>query len=670
MPAPSQDKMTIDGLVDDWEGIGPTGYDDVGDSSLGDGTDIVRYRTYVDGSGLCILIEFKGDVYQKDSNHNYSINLDTNMDMEWDRFIGFRSNGEHWVRTSEGNIQSNVSFAFGTKYLEVRIPWEDIPDFLIARIGVVVWDRINEKSVDYAGYETLRGRKQFTEDQQDQILARASEEHRSCWNYVLERAAAGDEYAKYAFYAARIMAVRNPEVYLLADDYFVTDIESRKTYPFKLTREKYDSYQVVKQSQFYPREFPQYPFLDRRVMAASATLVNIRDYITPINKAILEFLVQKKNNDSEGMFIIYCDNENSYLYNGGVLTDAATLEAVSAVDGNPVLVFNQRNTWFPLMGRDDTTLNSRLANVVRQYAKTTTMKLSEEESLVVRKLAEITVLNSGQEKATALMSSIGAVTLPSSKAYYKEVGASPPVKEEFLIRMRSDLLSPVASHLLGVMSRFEGIPKLAMLSAFYRELTSEKMHPERTPSDWLDVWHFETGEGSEYGLWVNHNLDQSYYAHLGSDLEKLQTLKAILSYKGFKSYIYFTGKKMFGPSGFKWGYGGLSLILPEYNVRFYGAGNSRIQKSALQAPPGSSLESKESNSIALIFTFDKFAHIVIGEYLGTMSPDESLQFANELKDLYNEELWFAKATDRGYEVAGYSELASYLQSVKWQAPKK
>lgn len=668
-PTPTPDLITVDGLVDDWEGLDPAGYDDIGDSTLNSGTDIVSYFTYTDSSGLCVLVNFMGYVCQEDSSYHYQINLDTDMDMEWDRFISFRCNREHRLRTSEGSIESNVSFAFGEKQLEVVIPWGDIPDFQIARIGIVVWDRINEECADYAGYEIIRGRKQFTEDQQDRISAKSLEEHRSCWNYILERAAGGDEYAKYAFYAARIIAVKSPEIYLIADNCFITDIESRKTYSFELTRKKYESYRTIKQSEFYPKEFPQHAFLDRRIMPASSTLVNVRDFLTPINKGILEFLVQKKKNDPEDMFIIYCDNENTYLYNGGVLTDMATLETVKDIGGKPILIFNELNTWFPLMGRDDTAINSRLANVVRRYAKTTTLKLSDEESIIIEKLKEITALNSGHEKATALMSSIGAITLPSSKAYYTEVGAWPDTKEEFLIRMRSDLLSPAASYLIGVMSQFEGIPKLAMLSAFYRELTSEKRHPERTPYDWLDIWNFERGEGSEYGLEVYHNLDQSYYAHLGSDLEKLQTLKAILSYKGFKSYIYFTGTKMFESSGFQGGYGGLPLILPDYDVRFEGAGNTRIRKSAIYYDPGDSRATREANSIALIFTFDEFAHIVIGEYLGSMSPQESLEFVDHLRNLYNEQLWFVKKTELGYEVASYSELANYLQSVDWQEPK-
>jgi hypothetical protein len=94
-----------------------------------------------------------------------------------------------------------------------------------------------------------------------------------------------------------------------------------------------------------------------------------------------------------------------------------------------------------------------------------------------------------------------------------------------------------------------------------------------------------------------------------------------------------------------------------------GAGSSRIRKSALRYSNGSSIASREANSIALIFTFDKYAHIVIGEYRGSMEPEEALGFVDDLSNLYNEQLWFVKKTALGYEVANHAELADYLRKL-------
>ena len=101
----------------------------------------------------------------------------------------------------------------------------------------------------------------------------------------------------------------------------------------------------------------------------TATLKSVGKMVTQLAKIQQYYSAPKENGVApDQMYIIYCDNENSYLYHGGDVIWAENLDTTAHIEGNPILVFNEQNVWYPWMGRDDTENDTTLRSVVDRYA--------------------------------------------------------------------------------------------------------------------------------------------------------------------------------------------------------------------------------------------------------------------------------------------------------------
>jgi len=218
--------------------------------------------------------------------------------------------------------------------------------------------------------------------------------YKSTVNPLIERnlsKAETDRYYSYAIYASRTLAVKHPEVYLQGNDIFAQVITTapgfkqayetkniHSDYFMKLQLEgdsfsfddvDFDKYELITSKEIYPPDYPFPPFFDRRMAPISVSLKTFDSKITQLEKAERLYF-EAKHGGASDLFLLYCDNENAYLYQDGSLIWAESQEKVTSVEGNPVLIFNEQYVWYPLMERNDTDkselLNKRLRSIQQQ----------------------------------------------------------------------------------------------------------------------------------------------------------------------------------------------------------------------------------------------------------------------------------------------------------------
>lgn len=218
----------------------------------------------------------------------------------------------------------------------------------------------------------------------------AFELHRRGWLDVLQKSET-DFYCKYSFYTSRVLAVTYPEIYLKSD------LIKAQSYPLEITLEMLQKYTIIKFKEIYPHGYPIFPFLDRRNFPLFLTFHSDKKEMTQIDMASAYYVMLRKSNiDAHDVFIIYCGNENTYVYIcfKEQLVSMMTLRPVDAIDGTPLLIFNENDAWFPLMGRDITgssTSASKLQLIVDEFStEQTEPELSEFEREIIGHLRRIT----------------------------------------------------------------------------------------------------------------------------------------------------------------------------------------------------------------------------------------------------------------------------------------
>lgn len=222
--------------------------------------------------------------------------------------------------------------------------------------------------------------------------------HKAAWEKVLTAASEGT-YQKYGIYGSRILGVRYPEVYLRGDnlfwqiasqvdgfqeayeisypaDMYMMDFPDKilagenEGRPLSMSRVDSGQYRLVHESEMYPEGYPFLPWLDRRMEPLAVTLKDKERRLTPLERAEHEFFRAKENGAAaETLFLLVCDDGGAYLSNNGQLWSAKQGKPVSAVSGNPLLIFNEEVAWYPLMERDDSEHSPPLARVVDAHAK-------------------------------------------------------------------------------------------------------------------------------------------------------------------------------------------------------------------------------------------------------------------------------------------------------------
>lgn len=246
--------------------------------------------------------------------------------------------------------------------------------------------------------------------------------HLSGWQMVLDLAAE-NTIPKYSIYSSRILAVHNPEVYLKADMLFVDSVNNeifwalprqgnfQKTV-FDISKCDLSNYSIIDTKDFYSSVSSFYPFLDRRVFSPAVTtrkynsgqIIN-QNHIKQIERAFLYYIIEKYFNKEKKLYVIYCSNENTYISSPNSLISMKSLKKVDTIIGDPILIFNEKYTWYPLMGRDDTHSDEELKELVDTFATDNILpECSEIEKKLIKKLQHCTIIRKNEEMACLLAS--------------------------------------------------------------------------------------------------------------------------------------------------------------------------------------------------------------------------------------------------------------------------
>ena len=473
--------------------------------------------------------------------------------------------------------------------------------------------------------------------------------HEKTWQNTLS-GAAQDKYDKYAFYASRILTVKHPEALLKADTRFInhittnngysnsyahknvhsreflTDMQFRKYPPFKFDAVDFDAIKTVKFRELYPEEYPIFPYLDRRVLPIASTLKTREGKLTELEKIAMYYQRERVDTgECNGLLVIYCDNERAYLLNQGKLNDDSARD-VEEVEGNPVLIFNEEEVWYPLMERDDTGRNEYLKRTVEQFSSDVTLpELSDVEKKYVTQLKTLTELDerqmgmavitgcrsTGRQTCNAPLSeyrpfhAIWDETLPASKVrawqYYGYI-------EQILIR--GNKLSPISAYIASQSLASTGYDKLVSIEAEWLGRVA------------LPGYNYVWGH-----LWdeclVEYSVDESFRTSAGHCMVQAMIISAILDMSGIDNYM------MEGEVSGSHHY----VLIPEYEFTFDNARLHSNRKHVMLGMP------RGNKVLARFHHNGKFCSpIAGGHYSGTWSPEEAVSELDYLANLWGNKI--------------------------------
>jgi len=469
--------------------------------------------------------------------------------------------------------------------------------------------------------------------------------HEEAWRNAVQEAVK-DRYTKYGIYTTRILAVTHPEILLKADSRFInhittnrgysnsyavkdvhsreflTDMQFRKYPPFSFKAVDFSSFNITSFKEIYPEEYPVFDFLDRRMLPVASTLKTRTNTITELEKAALIYQRERINRGSiEGLYIIHCENEKTYLKLDSQLIDAASEEQVKTIEGNPILIFNEEAVWYPLMDRNDP--NPELQKTVKQYSiKNSLPALTRFESEIISRLKTVTLLetprqyamaeicscrSTGRQTCTTPLSewfplhSLWDIALPAKKArawqYYGYL-------EQMLIR--GNKLSPIAAYLAALSKEAQGYDKLVVLN---KEWVGRVALP-----NYGYVWGH---------LWdeclVEYNIDESFRTSAGHCMVQGMIMSAVLEMVGIDNWLM--EGEVPGSHHYVW--------IPGYEATF---DNARLKISMNNVI----LDWPRGNKVLARFHHNgKFCSpIAGGEYSGSFSPRECVEELDRLASKY------------------------------------
>ncbi len=334
----------------------------------------------------------------------------------------------------------------------------------------------------------------------------AVELHEDGWKEMLKRAST-DFYAKYAFYTSRTLAVTHPEVYLQAD------LIKGQSYPLHLTESMLRTHRIVSWKEIYPHEYPVFSFVDRRNFPLFLTLHSPSERMTQIDMASAYYVMKRlEGKKAQDLFIIYCNNENSYVYDEKNVVSMKTLSLVKAIEGNPVLILNETHVWYPLMKRDDTIASPRLKNIVKTFAtdkKIPTLSKFEREIIddVKKITGEIDLAMALQLTECSWHRDPPAIRCPSW------------IIHNALVIKLANYLSPIPAYLATVQPHSSCAKRISTMGQeFLSHITTHNYLP--TPGD-------ET----------ENTADSSYYAQVAACGPKSYPLSVALDFIGIENYV-------------------------------------------------------------------------------------------------------------------------------------
>jgi hypothetical protein len=482
--------------------------------------------------------------------------------------------------------------------------------------------------------------------------------HTSAWEMVIQKAYEDSSFA-YSFYVTRTLTVKHPEIYLQADGSFVEIITTNKgfkkafeikdvhdedlytwTYespPFSFDDVDFSAYTTIGFREYYPQEYPVFSFLDRRILPIASTLKSADNRLTQLEKGVQAYFAKRGEKE---MYLLYCDNENTYLCNGDDIIWADTLEPAKHIDGNPILIFNEEYVWYPLMERDDTDKDELLKTLVTNYATDVTIPhLEGGELAFLDELKKVTELPSHLEKDMALLSALRPVW--NLERYietdlYERVGESGIdfIGERRFLLKQGNYLSPITAYLAAIAGACEGEDKVVEVSREYLK------HASTTDMQFTAHGH------TWFCDLVEQTVEESYTTKAGHCIVQAANISAALDLAHIEYYwVEGYGERVVsGPSAHDW------LCIPAYD----GTVSNGLYL------PGKKLL---LNRIDFVANNDVWVYIKELEgWVGTASPEELIDMLTRLDDFYEEEIYIREAgTDYTYLGAKAIPLEDFIK---------
>lgn len=231
--------------------------------------------------------------------------------------------------------------------------------------------------------------------------------HTQAWNSAVN----SEAHNKYSFYINRLLVVRHPEVYLKADMQILADIQKYRP-DINIDWDWLKGIKTIPEASRYPKEMLFYPFLDRRLLPPTATLMRLdgsdavrQKQMTPLEKAVIGYFLKKKDEPNGSHAIVYCSDNRAYLASKEGAVDISSMQKISLFDlACPVVfIMNEDDAYYPLMGRHPS--DQRILEIIKKISpkQIGVVSISDYEMGVINHLKNLTALNSFEEGIAVLL---------------------------------------------------------------------------------------------------------------------------------------------------------------------------------------------------------------------------------------------------------------------------
>ncbi|MFO8059471.1 MAG: hypothetical protein R6U70_02270 [Bacillota bacterium] len=468
--------------------------------------------------------------------------------------------------------------------------------------------------------------------------------HLKAWSSAV-KSAADDPFDKYALYTSRSLFVKHPEIYLRADRRFYHHVSTVPGYKNAFLEDDRESMEFLPHAQYYrsapfsldlfpwdetttvtacrslyPDRYPFLPYADRRMLPIASTLKTSARKITELEMASIRFQrLADEAGSTDGVFVLYSEEEMAWVSSGDRIFCAATGEEVTELPGRVILVMNDRVAWYPLMDRDDRDRSPHLRDLVaRAASESATPELTGEEAELLETVRGSSSLEGEKQEA---MATIAAVRSTGRYTWWFEFHtlwdlAMPAEKErawqyygyleQFMIR--SNKLSPITAFMAACSLNTEGYNKILTLDREWIDLAALPHHNYV----WGHLWD---------ECLVEYTVDESFRINSGHCMAQACIISACLDMAGIDNYLL-EGEV---PGSHHYVY------VPEYEFTY---DNGKLQSSQntihWNGPRGNRV-------IARFHYRGRFSSpIAGGHYSGTFSPAEAVAVLRDLQAFYGD----------------------------------
>jgi len=404
--------------------------------------------------------------------------------------------------------------------------------------------------------------------------------HRSAWERIAE-AALEDPQAKYGVYASRTLAVSRPETYLIADGWFADGARRLKGFkacyeeptalgwchmeyggaffrqtsdytgipsghPLSLTEVRLSEYRPASAKHIYPKPF--FPVVDQRLAPLAVTLKTEGRVVTPLELATISYFQRKETLADPGdLFVVWCEGGSAYVVSGDRLWDPIAGGPAEHVRGTPLLIFNERSAWYPLMGRDDRPSDAELARAAEVLGvEAGDPVLDEWERDLIPRLRAATALRNDRQLRMAGIAAVRAggwrfhPYAESWRGLVPEEDLDIDISRRLGIVRELDLwanrVSPVTAQLYAVMMK--GSSARQKITRLSREiLTRTGIVRETAARAWKPEWRLESwGHLWPCGL-MEHTVDDAYRSRTGHCVSQSHMAAAVLEAAGVPQVV-------------------------------------------------------------------------------------------------------------------------------------